>query len=177
MQNSCFFKQQLFTFHIFVLVSELLGFAQPDAVDDGGVVELVGDDGVVRTQQLLEDARVCVEAACVQDGVLPAVEVRYFALQILIKVNSLFSAAKSQRSRSYLSCCSFFCLCLYLPYVHLQSQFVSRWSVSSTLYFMHNIGVDWIQTADLWYRKEPLYQLRHNHCPINIFCSFQYSLH
>ena len=126
MQNSCFFKQQLFTFHIFVLVSELLGFAQPDAVDDGGVVELVGDDGVVRTQQLLEDARVCVEAACVQDGVLPAVEVRYFALQILIKVDSLFSAAKSQRSRSYLSCCSFFCLCLYLPYVHLQSQFVSR---------------------------------------------------
>ena len=24
---------------------------------------------------------------------------------------------------------------------------------------------DWIRTADLWCRKPPLYQLRHNHCP------------
>ena len=24
---------------------------------------------------------------------------------------------------------------------------------------------DWIQTADLWNRKRPLYQLSHKHCP------------
>ena len=24
---------------------------------------------------------------------------------------------------------------------------------------------DWIQTADLWNWKQPLYQLSHNHCP------------
>ena len=24
---------------------------------------------------------------------------------------------------------------------------------------------DWIQTADLWYRKQPLDQMSHNHCP------------
>ena len=24
---------------------------------------------------------------------------------------------------------------------------------------------DWIRTVDLWCRKRPLYQLRHNHCP------------
>ena len=24
---------------------------------------------------------------------------------------------------------------------------------------------DWIRTADLWNKKQPLYQLRHNHCP------------
>ena len=24
---------------------------------------------------------------------------------------------------------------------------------------------DWIRTADLWYQKQLLYQLRHNHCP------------
>ena len=28
-----------------------------------------------------------------------------------------------------------------------------------------NFADDWIQTADLWYRKRPLYQLSHNHCP------------
>ena len=29
-----------------------------------------------------------------------------------------------------------------------------------------NFADDWIQTADLWYWKQPLYQLRHNHCPV-----------
>ena len=28
----------------------------------------------------------------------------------------------------------------------------------------NNIANDWIQTEDLWCRKQPLYQLRHNHC-------------
>ena len=28
-----------------------------------------------------------------------------------------------------------------------------------------NIADDWIRTADLWYRKQRLYLLRHNHCP------------
>ena len=27
---------------------------------------------------------------------------------------------------------------------------------------------DWIQTADLWYQKRPLYQLSHNHFPMLI---------
>ena len=27
------------------------------------------------------------------------------------------------------------------------------------------IANDWIRTADLWYLKQPLYQLSHNHCP------------
>ena len=32
-----------------------------------------------------------------------------------------------------------------------------------------NFADDWIRTADLWYRKRPLYQLSHNHFP---FCAF-----
>ena len=31
--------------------------------------------------------------------------------------------------------------------------------------FNINIANDWIQTADLWYQKELLYELSHNHCP------------
>ena len=32
--------------------------------------------------------------------------------------------------------------------------------------FNINFADDWIQTADLWNRKQPLYQLSHNHFPI-----------
>ena len=31
--------------------------------------------------------------------------------------------------------------------------------------FKINFAYDWIQTVDLWYQKQPLYQLSHNHCP------------
>ena len=31
--------------------------------------------------------------------------------------------------------------------------------------FNINFVNDWIRTADLWYRKQPLYHLSHNHCP------------
>ena len=32
--------------------------------------------------------------------------------------------------------------------------------------FNINFANDWIRTADLWCRKQPLYQLSHNHCPL-----------
>ena len=33
------------------------------------------------------------------------------------------------------------------------------------------VANDWIRTRVLWYRKRPLCQLRHNHCPfIQFFC-------
>ena len=40
--------------------------------------------------------------------------------------------------------------------------------------FLHD---DWIRTADLWYRKRPLYQLRHDHCPTIFYSSIQFFLH
>ena len=36
------------TFHMFVLVSEFLGFAKADVVDYGSVIELLRDGGVIR---------------------------------------------------------------------------------------------------------------------------------
>ena len=33
--------------------------------------------------------------------------------------------------------------------------------------FRRNFADDWIRTADLRYRKQPLYQLSHNHCPLS----------
>ena len=62
--------------HVAVLVAEALRLAQADAVDDGGVVELVGDDGVFVVEQRLEQAAVGVEAGAVEDRVLGAEETR-----------------------------------------------------------------------------------------------------
>ena len=66
-----------------MLVSVLFGLAEADAVDDGGVVELVREDGVLGAEDLLEEAGVGVEAAGVQDGVLAAVELGNLALEVL----------------------------------------------------------------------------------------------
>ena len=39
----------------------------------------------------------------------------------------------------------------------------------SIQFIVNKIANDWIQTTDLWYRKELLYQLHHNHCPVGLF--------
>ena len=35
--------------------------------------------------------------------------------------------------------------------------------------FNLNFANDWIQTADHWYWKQPLYQLSHNHSPLKLY--------
>ena len=72
--------------HIVVLIAEPLGLAETDAVDDGGVVELVGDDGVLGPQDGLEEAAVGVEAGGVEDGVLHAHEPGDPRFQLLVDV-------------------------------------------------------------------------------------------
>ena len=72
--------------HVLVPVAELLALAQPDAVYDGGVVELVGEDGVLGPADLLEQPGVGVETRGVQDRVLAPVEFGYFLFQLLVYV-------------------------------------------------------------------------------------------
>ena len=72
--------------HVVVLVAEALGLAEADAVDDGGVVQLVGDDGVLGPQDGLEEAAVGVEAGGVKDGVLLANEPGDTPFQLLVDV-------------------------------------------------------------------------------------------
>ena len=48
--------------HVAVVVAKALGFAQPDAVNDAGMVQFVGDDGVFGAEQRLEQTAVGVEA-------------------------------------------------------------------------------------------------------------------
>ena len=58
--------------HVRVGEAVALGLAQPNAVDDRGVVQAVRDDGVLGPEQRLEDAAVGVEGGGEQDGVLEA---------------------------------------------------------------------------------------------------------
>ena len=51
-------------------------FTEPHAIDDARVIELVGDDGVLRRQNRLKQSRVGVEARRIKDGRLGAVELR-----------------------------------------------------------------------------------------------------
>ena len=62
--------------HVVVLVAVALGLAQPHAVDDGRVVQLVGDHRVLGPQQGLEETAVGVEAGGVEDGVVHAQKLR-----------------------------------------------------------------------------------------------------
>lgn len=76
----------LITCHVFVLVAEFLGLAKANAVDDGGVIQLVGDDGVVGRQHGLEQAGVGVETARVENGILATVKLGDPPLQFLRKM-------------------------------------------------------------------------------------------
>ncbi len=60
--------------HVVVLVPQALSLAKADAVDDRGVVELVGDDRVVSPQDGLEEAPVGVPARRVENCVFHAQE-------------------------------------------------------------------------------------------------------
>ena len=63
-----------------------MGLAEANAIDDGGVVQLVRDDGVFRSQQDLEQAGVGVETADVQNGVLAAMEAGNLLFQFFVNV-------------------------------------------------------------------------------------------
>ena len=56
--------------HIIIAVAITLSLAQPDAVDDAGMVELIRDDGVLFREQCFEQTAVGIEARAVEDGVI-----------------------------------------------------------------------------------------------------------
>ncbi len=68
-----------------VRVTQPRCLAEPDPVDDRGVVERVGDDGVVGAEQRLEEAAVGVEARAEEDRVLGAEEGREALLELLVQ--------------------------------------------------------------------------------------------
>ena len=72
--------------HVVVRVAEALRLAQPNAVDDRGVVQAVADDGILRSQQGLEDPTVGVKRSGIQDGVFGLVKVGDALFELLVNV-------------------------------------------------------------------------------------------
>ena len=71
--------------HVVVPVDVPPGLGEPDPVDDRGVVELVGDDGVLRAGEGREAGLVGVPAGGVEDGVVGLVEARDRLLELLVQ--------------------------------------------------------------------------------------------
>ena len=84
--------------HLVVLVAPALGLAQANAVDDGGVVELVADDGVGLAQQRFEQTAVGVKSGRVQDGVFGAQESGQTGFQGFVQV--LCAANEAHRTQA-----------------------------------------------------------------------------
>ena len=61
--------------HVVVFVTKALRFAEPDAVDDAGVIEFIADDGVFCAEQRLEQTAVGVEARLGKESCLPCREI------------------------------------------------------------------------------------------------------
>ena len=72
--------------HIAVGVTVTHGFAQTYAVDDRGVVECVGDDCVIGSEQRFEQSAVGIKARGVEDSVLGAKELGDSVLELLVGV-------------------------------------------------------------------------------------------
>ena len=70
--------------HVIVVVPEATGFAEPDPVDDAGMVEGVADDRILGAEQGFEEAAVGIEAGGVENGVLGSEEVADPGLEGLV---------------------------------------------------------------------------------------------
>ena len=76
-----FHEPRLELVHVAVREPKALSLAQPDPVDDRGVVQRVGDHGVLVGEQRLEEASVRVEAGGEEDRVLGPEERREVLLE------------------------------------------------------------------------------------------------
>ena len=56
--------------HVVGQVSIAFGLTQPDAIDDGSVIELVGDDGVFGTEDGFEQSTIGIETTGVENGIV-----------------------------------------------------------------------------------------------------------
>ena len=67
-----FLQLRLEVRHVVVLVTSALRFAETDAIDDRGVIQFIGNDGVLRTEQRFEQTAVRIERARDRESCLPS---------------------------------------------------------------------------------------------------------
>ena len=74
--------------HVGIGIAVALCLAQTHAVDDGSVVQGIGNDGILVGQQRLEHTAVGIKASGIQDGVLSLEVLADFSLQNLVDIGS-----------------------------------------------------------------------------------------
>ena len=82
----CILQLLLKVGHVGIGIAETLCLAETHAVDDGSMVQSIGDDGIIGTEQRLKHATVGVEASSIKDGVFRAEELSNLGFQLLVEV-------------------------------------------------------------------------------------------
>jgi hypothetical protein len=69
-----------------VLVTKALRFAEPDAIDDAGVIQFIADHRVFVGEQRLEQAAVCIETGWIKNRIFGAEELAKRCFEFLVNV-------------------------------------------------------------------------------------------
>mmetsp|Transcript_65596 Transcript_65596/g.140220 ORF Transcript_65596/g.140220 Transcript_65596/m.140220 type:complete len:358 (+) Transcript_65596:63-1136(+) len=84
--------------HVEVVVAVTLSLAETDAIDDGGMVQGVGDHSILRPEACLKEPGVGIEARWEENGVLCAMELADRSFQLLVDV--LRAADEANRGKA-----------------------------------------------------------------------------
>ena len=123
-ETLCLGELELFfkVFHVCVGITITYCFAEPYAVDDGCVVERVGDDGILVREERFEYASVRIEACGVEDGVLRTEILRNGGFELLVDV--LRTADEAYGGHAVTACIHLLLGCLHEPRVVGETQVV-----------------------------------------------------
>src|ERR1700744_2440520 len=72
--------------HIVMLVPVTLSFAKPDTIDNGRMIQLIGDDGILFAKQRFKNTSVGIKSRSIKDGVFSAKESGYLFLKLFVNV-------------------------------------------------------------------------------------------
>ncbi len=97
-RSFCLLKFAAEIVHGIVLVAQSLSFAQPDAIDDAGVVEFIGDDCIFGSEDRFKESAVGVPAGVVEDRIFLANELADLGLEVFM--DRLRAADEADRSQS-----------------------------------------------------------------------------
>ena len=121
---------------IAIRVTQAPRFAEPDAVDDAGVIERIRDDGVLFTEHGFEQSAVGIPARRIQDGVFGAEEARQRRFELL--VHGLRAADEAHRRHAVAVAVDGAVCCLADRWMTGQPQVV----VSAKIYDVGVVGAD-----------------------------------
>src|SRR4029077_10757010 len=86
--------------HVVVLVTKALRFAEPDAIDDAGVIQFIADHRVFVGEQRLEQAAVCIATGWIKNRIFGAEEFGKRCFEFLVNVLCATNKTHTRHSKS-----------------------------------------------------------------------------